>query len=99
MKWIVAAAVLAALAGAAEAAPKPGDKVTVEACAYPGVTIPCLMIKDADGVYNVTGANPKPPLDTVIRLRGTVTDKVSICQQGVVLDQITWSETGRKCPK
>jgi hypothetical protein len=89
---------VAALASVASAAPKPGDNVSVTACVRPGVESNCLMITGADGtVYNITGANPKPPRDVVIELRGKVTDKVSACNQGVVLDNISWTATTRKC--
>ena len=56
------------------------------------------MITGEDGsVYNITGANPKPPLDVKIQLRGTVTDKLSACNQGLVLENITWTPTQEKC--
>ena len=56
------------------------------------------MIIGADGtVYNITSANPKPPLDVMIQLRGTVTDKLSACNQGLVLDNINWTPTQQKC--
>jgi hypothetical protein len=100
--WIAAATVLAAVAfaGATEAAPKTGDQVSVTACAYPGITGLCLMINGPDGsVYNVTGANPRPPLDAAVHLRGTVTDKMSICGQGRVLDNISWTATKQRCAR
>jgi len=57
--------------------------------------------KDKDGtVYNITGANPKPmPNDVVIILTGTVTQKLSICLQGIVLDDIKWQRTKMRCPQ
>ena len=89
------------LASPAFAASGPGQRVTVTSCAYPGPTANCLMIKDADGtVYDITGITPRPRIfDHIIRVRGTVTDKASICNQGVVLDRIRWSRTRQKCPK
>ena len=98
----IAAALVGAamLQGSALAAPKPGETVAVTACVRPGVEAACLMVDGADGaVFNVTGAKPKPPLDVLIELRGTVTDKVSACNQGVVLDHISWTATRQKCPK
>ena len=99
--FIGAAAVLSvAWAGIAQAAPKAGEQVNLTACAYSGVTRLCLMINGPDGtVYNITGANPRPPLDAAVRLRGTVTDKLSICGQGRVLDDISWSAAQQKCPR
>jgi hypothetical protein len=97
----MAAGLLAAImATAAAAAPPAGERISVMACPYAGVTAPCLMIKAADGtVYNITAAVVKPPLNgRMIRLRGTVTDKLSACTQGEVLDRIRWSPVRQKCP-
>jgi hypothetical protein len=81
------------------AAPKLGEAVSVAACARAGVESSCLMITGADGtVFNITAANPKPPLDVMIQLRGTVSDKLSACNQGTVLDAISWTATQQKCP-
>ena len=78
-----------------------GKKVAITGCPYPGVEAGCLMIKDKDGtVYNITGANPKPqPNDVVINLTGTVAQKISICLQGIVLDDIKWDRTKMRCPQ
>jgi hypothetical protein len=97
---IVAGLVVAALLSPpALAAPKLGESVAVAACARAGVEASCVMINGADGtVFNITSANPKPPRDVIIELRGTVTDKLSACNQGVVLDNINWTATQRKCP-
>ena len=96
---ITAGLVVAALTSSpALAAPKPGENVSVAACARPGVEASCLMINGADGtVFNITSANPKPPRDVIIQLRGTVTDKLSACNQGVVLDNVNWTATQQKC--
>jgi hypothetical protein len=88
----------AATASVASAAPKPGENVSISACVRPGVEVSCLMISGADGtVFNVTSASPKPPRDVVIQLRGTVTDKPSACNQGLVLDNVSWTATQQKC--
>jgi hypothetical protein len=81
------------------AAPSVGQRVSVSGCAFAGVTASCLMIKGADGtVYNITGVSPRPRmLDRMIRVRGTVSDKMSICNQGIVLDRIRWSRTRQQC--
>ena len=90
----------AMLVPAVEAAPKVGERVTVTACVVAGVGPGCLTIRDRDGtVYNITGATPRPPVGgTMIRLRGTVTDNLSMCVQGIVLDKIEWTATKQKCP-
>jgi hypothetical protein len=100
--WIAAGAWLGfavLLPASAQAAPQPGERVTIFACIFAGVTGNCLMIKDRDGtVYNITAVNPKPRrLDRMIRLRGTVTDKASLCGQGVVLERIRWTRTRQPC--
>jgi hypothetical protein len=84
-------------AGPARAAP-PVERIKLTACPYAGVTAPCLMIKGADGtVYNITSVTPKPPLNRMIRLRATVTDKLSVCAQGIVLDRIRWTGVPQRC--
>jgi hypothetical protein len=88
-----------ALAATAWAAPQVGERIALIACAHAGVTAPCLTINAADGtVYNITGATPKPPLNgRMIRLRATVSDKLSACLQGTVLDRIRWTPVRQKC--
>jgi hypothetical protein len=100
---VVAGAMLCAAALAswpAQGAPNRGDRVSMTACPFPGVTAPCLMIRAPDGtIYNITAAAPRPRAGgRAIRLRGTVTDKVSICGQGVVLERIRWTRTRQRCP-
>lgn len=98
----LAAALLVAAAGSpVYAQGKQGKKVTVTGCPYPGVLVTCLMIKDKDGaVYNITGANPRPELhDVAIIVTGTISSKLSICNQGFVLDDIKWDRTKMRCPK
>ncbi len=92
------AALLTSFAGAAE--PRRAARVTVTACPYPGVTASCLMIKAADStVYNISAVSPRPrETGRMIRLRGTVTDKLSACGQGIVLDRIRWTRTRQRCP-
>jgi hypothetical protein len=99
-KLVAASAVLLALTGAAaQAAPQVGDRVALTACPHAGVTAPCLIVNGQDGtVYNITAAAPKPPLNgRMIRLRATVSDKLSVCLQGLVLDRIRWTPVRQKC--
>src|SRR5262245_49840839 len=59
-----------------QAAPRLGESVALTACVRPAVEANCLIISGPDGtVFNITSANPKPPRDVMIELRGTVTDK------------------------
>jgi hypothetical protein len=103
MMKIVALSLQASLLACALASPATaeGKKVTLTGCPYPGVEAACLMIKDKDGtVYNISSANPKPvPNDVAIILTGTLTQKLSLCLQGVVLDDIKWDRTKRRCPQ
>jgi hypothetical protein len=87
-------------ASAAPAPPKVGARISVTACPYTGVTASCLMIKSGEGtIYNITGVTPRPRASgRMIWLRGTVTDKVSMCNEGIVLDRIRWTRTRQKCP-
>ena len=84
----------------AQAAPKPGERIAVFACPYRGVVATCLMINGAEGaVFNISAASPQPRLTgRMIWLRGTVTDKASMCSQGVVLDRIRWTRLPQRCP-
>jgi hypothetical protein len=99
---VPASAVLLAgalISAAAQAAPQVGFRVALTACPHAGITAPCLTIAGADGtVYNITGAAPKPPLNgRMIRLRATVSDKLSACLQGTTLDRIRWTPVRQKC--
>jgi hypothetical protein len=101
-KLVTTSAVLLAgvlISAAAQAAPQVGDRIALTACPHAGITAPCLTINGADGtVYNITGATPKPPLNgRMIRLRATVSDKLSACLQGIVLDRIRWTPVRQKC--
>jgi hypothetical protein len=77
------------------------QRVIITGCPYAGVTASCLMIKTSEGrVYNITGMTPRPrATDRMIRLRGTVTDKLSMCNEGIVLDRIRWTRVRQQCTK
>ena len=95
---ILAVALLASQA--AEAQSKRGERISIVTCPFAGVTANCLMARAQDGtIYNITGVSPRPRLTgRMIRLRGIVTDKASICGQGIVLDRIRWTRTRQRCP-
>ena len=78
-----------------------GKSVTLIGCPAAGVMPFCVMLKGKDQVnYNISAAAPMPPVgDVAVRVTGTVTDKVSLCMQGAVLDNIKWTKTRQKCPK
>jgi hypothetical protein len=101
-KLVAASAALLAgalISAAAQAAPQVGFRVALTACPHAGITAPCLTVAGADGtVYNITSATPKPPLNgRMIRLRATVSDKLSACTQGIALDRIRWTPVRQKC--
>jgi hypothetical protein len=95
IKTATAAVTLLALSGFAATA----QTVTVVGCPVPGVEPRCLIIRGSDNVtYNISGARIRPNIgQRAIRLTGTKTRKVSYCQQGIVLDNISWTYTDRKC--
>jgi hypothetical protein len=72
--------------------------VTLSGCPTRGVPEFCVMMKGKGGNYNVSGANPAAPIGKKIRLKGTVTDKMSPCG-GTVLDDIKWTPIKGGCPK
>jgi hypothetical protein len=76
------------------------ERVSVMGCPSAGVTAGCLMLKAANGtVYNISGISPRPrDRGRMIRVRGIVTDKMSACGEGVVLDRIRWTRTRQRCP-
>ena len=86
-------------AASAQSAPQVGDRIALIACPHAGVTAGCLTVTGPDGaVYNITGAVPKPPLNgRMIRLRATVSDKLSACLQGTVLDRVRWTPVRQRC--
>jgi hypothetical protein len=100
VKAVSASTVLVAalLSCAAQAAPV-GERVALTACPHAGITAPCLTVNGADGtLYNITAATQRPPLNgRMIRLRATVTDKLSTCLQGTMLDRIRWTPVRQKC--
>ena len=97
---VLVALMLGLTALPAQAATAAGQRVTFSGCVFVGTPDTCLVIKSPDGtLYNISALNPRPrALDRVIRVRGTVTDKVSVCNQGIVLDRIRWSRTRQRCP-
>jgi hypothetical protein len=76
-----------------------GEDIEVLGCAAAGVEANCIIL-EADGkTYNITAAQPTPVPGTYGKLKGTLSDKMSTCQQGVIVDPATWEvETGKECP-
>jgi hypothetical protein len=75
------------------------EDVTVTGCAAAGAEASCIILKAAGKTYDISAAQPTPFPGTYGTLKGTLTDKVSACQQGMVVDPATWVvETGKACP-
>ncbi len=76
-----------------------GEDLTVSGCAAAGVEGNCITLKAGDKVYDITAAQPTPMPGTYGTVTGTLTDKVSACQQGQVVDPAIWQvEVGKQCP-
>lgn len=91
---ILSVGILATMALSAAA-----EDVTVTGCAAAGVEASCIVLKADGKTYDITAAQPAPFPGTYGTITGTVTDKVSTCQQGVVVDPAVWQvETGKQCP-
>jgi len=81
------------------ALPAVAADISVTGCVEPGVEAGCLLIKDADKTYNVTHAKPTPQVGQHGTVSGTLSEGISICQQGKILDPAVWTpDTGKSCP-
>lgn len=84
----------------AAALPAWAEEISVSGCAAAGVEASCMILKAEDGkTYDITAARPAPEPGTYGKVTGTLSDKMSICQQGPVIDPAQWQvEPGRECP-
>lgn len=94
LSLILSAALLAA------AMPALAEEITVSGCAAAGVEGSCIILKADDGkTYDITAAQPEPAPGTYGTLKGQLTDRMSICQQGPIVDPAQWQvEPGKECP-
>ena len=92
----MAAAALLITSGFAASAQQ---RVTVVGCPTAGVEARCLAIRGSDNnTYNISAAKPLPAVgQRAIRVTGTLTRKASYCQQGIVLDNVSWTYTDQNC--
>jgi hypothetical protein len=78
-----------------------GSRVSVLGCVSRGVEAGCLIITDnvSGKAYQINAAEPKPDpaKRLVVRLSGTIVNKISFCQQGPILEEIKWSYTKMRC--
>ncbi len=77
------------------------DRVAFTGCPMQGVEGGCLVIQAPDGTaYDISSARPRPrPGYLRVRLTGRKSDRVGICQQGQILENIRWTYTKQRCPK
>lgn len=94
LSFILSAAILAV------ATPAVAEEISVSGCAAAGVEASCIILKAEDGkTYDITAAQPAPEPGTYGTLTGTLTDKMSVCQQGPVVEPAQWQvEPGKECP-
>ena len=65
----------------ATAAPALSEEVTLSGCAAAGVEANCILLKSGDKTYDITAAQPAAVPGTYGTVRGTLTDRLSVCQQ------------------
>ncbi|WP_119272950.1 hypothetical protein [Taklimakanibacter deserti] len=83
----------------AMAMPALAEEISVTGCAAAGVEANCIILKTGDKTYDITSAQPAPAPGTYGTVKGTLTDKLSICQQGPVIDPAIWEvDAGKQCP-
>ena len=83
----------------AMAMPAFAEDISASGCAAAGVEANCLVLKSGDKTYNITAAQPTPVPGTYGTVKGTLSDKMSSCQQGQILDPAIWEvEAGKACP-
>lgn len=74
--------------------------ITTSGCVFRGVEAGCLMLESGGVVYDITAAKPKPEAGTFGTVKGFAADKMSICQQGMILDPAQWTpDPERSCPE
>lgn len=81
------------------AAPASMEKVQFSGCPAKGVEAGCMIVESGGVTYNITAA--KPPVEMRglgIDGEGVPSSDMSICQQGTVLKDITYTYNKMKCP-
>lgn len=75
------------------------EEITVSGCAAVGTEAQCIILETGGKTYNITAAQPIPMPGTYGTVTGTLSDKVSACQQGQVIEPATWTvDPGTPCP-
>jgi hypothetical protein len=75
------------------------QRVFVVGCPTTGVVAKCLVLRGPDNVtYNITDARQRPEIgQRAIQVTGIRSNRLSPCQQGVVLKNVAWTYTDQKC--
>lgn len=73
-------------------------RVQFSGCVSRGVEHGCLMVRSGGQTYNISSANPRPPVNWGISGYGTRSGGVSFCQQGVILTNVHWQRNRLLCP-
>lgn len=66
------------------------EQITASGCARAGTEAGCIILQDGDKTYDITSASPKPTIDTYGTVTGTISSKVTTCQQGTPLEASEW---------
>jgi hypothetical protein len=74
--------------GQPAATPPVGKEVQFEGCVRPGVEAGCLIVTTNGVAYDVTSGKAILKIDQYAAGTGVVSGGVSICQQGIILDNI-----------
>ncbi len=76
-----------------------GQRVRLAGCVSGAVETGCVVLWDRTGSvgYNITSAQPRPDPGRAINVTGVVSNQMSFCMQGPVLEQIKWSYTKGRC--
>jgi hypothetical protein len=75
------------------------EEITVSGCAAVGAEAQCIILETGGKTYNITAAQPTPMPGTYGTVTGTLSDRVSACQEGQVVEPATWTvDPGTQCP-
>ncbi len=80
--------------------PPPGAQISVLGCPIPGAEYRCTGLRAADGgMFDISSADPRPDPrgPYAIELTGRVSQRMSYCQQGVILEDVQWRTTHLRC--
>jgi hypothetical protein len=101
MQKLLFAGVCLFFVGTLNAQAQTAEQIAIVGCVVTGTERGCLIIKDnaSNKTYQINAANPKPNprQGLAVLLHGVVTNKMDTCQQGPVLENITWTYTKMRC--